>query len=134
MGKNNHSALIASALLAVSVVLTGCATTEADIRQEFAPLTGEQLSALITDNAIQWETDRSRGVAAYAADGSATVDWGTGDDVGTWRIDGDQLCSQWKTVRDGTERCFTVYQTGENQYRSFYDGKASATWKMVAKQ
>jgi hypothetical protein len=37
---------------------------------------------------------------------------------GTWRIQGDVLCTKLVALRGGTEKCFSVSATGDNRYET----------------
>jgi hypothetical protein len=64
----------------------------------------------------------------YTQDGVAKIDWGRGADEGSWRIIGGKFCTKYPKVRNGVETCFTVYKTGENEYKSILpDGSLNAT-------
>lgn len=39
-------------------------------------------------------------------------------DSGTYRIDGNQLCSKWKEIRDGAENCVTFYLLPDGSYEA----------------
>ena len=32
---------------------------------------------------------------------------------------GGAICAEWKQIRNGEERCFHAYRTGEKQYTTF---------------
>lgn len=36
-----------------------------------------------------------------------------GDDAGTWRLDGNKLCTKWKKARKGKEGCITFNLDGD---------------------
>ena len=59
------------------------------------------------------------GVYTSYPDGRIAVDWGSGQDTGTYTIKGDKVCSTWKTIRDGKERCFVGYQMPDGTMRGY---------------
>ncbi len=42
-------------------------------------------------------------------------------DTGTYRIDGNMVCSQWVNVCNGGESCNSIYQTPDGKYQSAND-------------
>jgi hypothetical protein len=117
--------------VATFVALVGCATTETSLRDRgLSPLRQSELEALYA------RTRTIRGTSAdglavrgtYTQEGGATLDWGRGSDEGSWRISGGKFCTRYRVIRNGEERCFTVYKTGENEYQSFFpDGTFNGT-------
>lgn len=51
------------------------------------------------------------------ADGVITISGDAANDTGTWRLSDDGYCTTWKTIRAGTERCFTVRKLGNGEIR-----------------
>ena len=51
------------------------------------------------------------------ADGVITISGDAANDTGTWRLSDDGYCTIWKTIRAGTERCFTVRKLGNGEIR-----------------
>ena len=110
-----------SALLALSL-LAGCASREADMKATGGkPMTGaELLQRNSKEVKIAWNTPQGyAGVDTYRPDGTASVDYGKGTDTGVWRVVDDTLCTTWKTLRNGAEKCFVVYKVGDGKYKSF---------------
>ncbi|TAG01299.1 MAG: hypothetical protein EAZ30_13450 [Betaproteobacteria bacterium] len=74
------------------------------------------------------------GKAEYAPDKkawlSATVP--SLNDTGTYRLDGDQHCVTWKTLRSGAEGCFRYEKTGDGSYKWLgKDGNVVGTLEIV---
>ena len=59
------------------------------------------------------------GVYVSYPDGKMMVDWGSGTDTGVWAIKGDTVCSTWKKIRDGEERCFVGYTMPDGSQRAY---------------
>lgn len=53
-----------------------------------------------------------RAVMRLDPDGTASIAAGNTQDTGTWRLSEQGYCTTWKTIRAGTERCFTVVRNG----------------------
>ena len=81
-------------------------------------LTHEELKALLAETkTIQFATGRSKGIVVLGKDGTASVDGGTFQARGTWRIDGNKYCSKYPGIRRGYETCYTVQKTGGSSYK-----------------
>ena len=69
--------------------------------------------------------DGRRWTANFATTGSANISWngpdGSGQDTGSWKIDGNANCVTWQTLMDGEENCMTVYKVDKGQYNLFND-------------
>ncbi len=106
--------------------LFGCAENQAALEKSGAkPLTGAELQARFSKEVnTTWNTDKNSGTFASRPDGTMSVDWGKGNDTGTWRIVGDTVCRKWKTIREGKELCFTLFKVGEGKYK-LYDPDGS---------
>lgn len=106
----------------ICIVLASCAPTEKSLRARgLSPLTQSELEALYS------RTRTVRGTTAegvtwtgtYTPDGVAKLDWRQGGDEGSWRITGGKFCAKFKVMYDGEERCFTIYNTGKNEFKGF---------------
>lgn len=42
-----------------------------------------------------------------------------GEDTGSWRLDGDRICSRWSEFRKGQELCALAGELPDGNYRSF---------------
>jgi hypothetical protein len=125
------SRFFGAVLAAAFMALGGCATTEQSLRERrLSPLTQSELEALYARTRTIRGT-RADGLAVtgtYTQDGVAKLDWGRGADEGSWRITEGKFCTKYQVIRDGAERCFTIYKTGENEYKSFFpDGTFNGT-------
>jgi hypothetical protein len=86
-----------------------------------APLTGEQIKATISGKSAKWSSGKIGGTIGWKADGTQTVTGnfnGFSEDSGRWRIQGNKLCSSWKKIRNGSERCDTWESKGGKKYQS----------------
>ena len=84
-------------------------------------LTHAEMAALFSQPS-QAEFANSRGITmvSYLPDGTQTLKKGSFEDVGNYRIDGNQICSKWKKIRNGKEECSVLYKIGEKEYRVAY--------------
>ena len=56
-------------------------------------------------------------------------------DTGTYRIDGNRVCSTWVQTRNGQERCNTIYRTPDGKYQSAHEnGEKAADFTVVKPQ
>jgi hypothetical protein len=71
-------------------------------------------------------------LGTYTQEGGARLDWGRGAAEGSWRITAGKFCTKYKGIRDEKERCFTIYKTGENEYKAFLpDGTFHGTTSFI---
>lgn len=111
-------------LALAAILLTGaCAETQQELAKSGRkPLTGAELTALHSrpltmngrsPNGNVWTVRRY-------ANGGQNMEWSnpsvSGSDSGTYYVNGDQLCSSWRS--SGSE-CAAVYQTGANSYQTY---------------
>ena len=105
------------------LALAGCVATEKSLQARgVSPLTQSELKTLWsrTRTVHVWSYDyKVWADGIYTADGVAKVNWGRGEDEGVWQIKADTFCTQYPQVREGQEKCFTMYQIGENQYELY---------------
>jgi hypothetical protein len=128
--------MVFGAILAVAfLTLVGCATTEQGLRARgLAPLTQSELEALYArTRIIRGSSPDGLGLTGtYTQEGGARLDWGRGAAEGSWRITGGKFCTKYTGIRDGEERCFTIYKTGENEYKTFFpDGTCNGTTSFI---
>lgn len=65
----------------------------------------------------------------YDPDGTVRFSNDKFSDEGKWRVVNNEVCTSWKMVHDGVERCDTWFKVGENNYDVFYpDGSKSGTY------
>ena len=125
--------LTTTMLIAFSfLLLSGCVQTSQQkmIDSGAKQLNGMELEELLTDSVRTWKNaDGSTGTTTFRADGTAKSEWKGGSDEGTWRIKDNQVCTTWKKVRAGIEKCFPApYKTGDNEYTNFKtDGTIAST-------
>ena len=123
--------LFSAVFAAFFLTLSSCALTEQSLRdKEISPLSQSELQALhARPRTIQGTSatgDRVTGT--YTPEGVAKIQWSSGGAEGSWRIKDGKFCTTYSTLRGGEERCFTVYKTGDNEYKSFNpDGSLNAT-------
>ncbi len=79
--------------------------------------------SLMTDDGFTMFATTARGrsiVVFYASDGAQAIDYGSGADVGEWRIEGDSLCTRWDRIRAGAERCIRIRRE-DGEYAYYHD-------------
>jgi len=128
-----------SAVTVAVIALSGCATTEQSPQEQgLTPLTQSKLEAHFSGTrSIRWTNAKGyTGSSTFRNDGVVQIDWDTGinepgswgSDEGSWRIKEGRLCTKYNELRGGVEQCFTIYETGDNEYKYFYpDGSYNAT-------
>ena len=93
------------------------------------PLTHGELKELLSKTRIvQFAFGRAKGTLVLAQDGKASVDGGSWQAKGTWRIDGDKYCSRYPGIRRGYETCYSVQSTGANTYKLLSTDGDVSTW------
>ena len=124
-------ALVAAAFL----TLIGCATTEHSLRARgLAPLSHSELEALYArTRTIRGSSPDGLGLlGTFTQEGGARLDWGRGAAEGSWRMSGGKFCTKYQGIRNGEERCVTIYKTGENAYKAFLpDGTFHGTTSFI---
>jgi hypothetical protein len=120
---------------AAFLTLSGCAPTEQALRARgLSPLTHSELEALYArTRTIHGSSPDGLGLlGTYTQEGVARLDWGRGAAVGSWRIAEGKFCTTYPGIRNGEERCATVYKTGENEYKAFLpDGTFNGTTSFI---
>jgi hypothetical protein len=85
---------------------------------------GKELAGMV------WLVKLPNGASAtehFDADGTMQI-IGSLNDSGTWRYWGKGFCTQWRRMRNGEERCFTLDKTAGGLYRIYKpDGSISMT-------
>lgn len=81
-------------------------------------LNAQQVKALTVGKTVSWVTPdgQTKGYTRYKANGTAMTTVTAPNafkDSGTWRLEGNQLCSTWQIIRDGREGCSTVRTTSK---------------------
>ncbi len=130
-------------ILAASLFVTGCATTQDTTQSSTTPaeaptmLTGEEIRSLISGNTVEGRvTDGYYFKGYHAPDGrvSATSEKGgkAYQSTGTWQIEGNTVCVNWAD-RDWKSGCGAYVKNGESyQFKSTGRGSPSIpTAKLV---
>jgi hypothetical protein len=132
-GKIMQGLFSGAVLAAVLIVLAGCALTEKALQERgLSPLTQSELEAMFSRTRTFHRTNAEggSGTVTYTPAGVVKLDWIQGADEGFWWIAGDKFCVKYnikyKPILRGGERCFTVYKTGENEYKAFNAEGSSA--------
>jgi hypothetical protein len=88
-------------LAAAAVLVPGLAAAQA--------ITPKEIQETWVGRSLPGSVANGRGfVIAFKADGTITITGEAANDSGTWRLSDDGYCVTWKTIRAGTERCFTA--------------------------
>ena len=94
-------------------------------------LTHEELKQLLSKTTIAQFVSlsgRMKGTIVLTQDGTASVDGGSFQARGSWRIDGDKYCSKYPGLRRGYETCYSVQSTGVNTYKLLSTEGDGSTW------
>ena len=86
-------------------------------------LTGAQLKQTVTGGKFEYSGSLRgnpfSGEMEFNENGNLFVNTDSGaPEGGTWRIQGDELCTRLVALRGGNERCFLVRMTGDNLYKT----------------
>ncbi|KIC32058.1 hypothetical protein [Leisingera sp. ANG-S5] len=102
-------------LIGLLAALSGC-------RDEVRMLTAEELQAFFThDRKIAFTRLALSGTAVLRTDGTFEVTIPrVGEDTGTWRLDGDRICSRWAEFRRGQELCALAGALPDGTYRGMF--------------
>ncbi len=104
---------------AIGLILIALLSACAD---EGTRLNADELTALLSEElSLDWEGYGFSGTADIRLDGSAHLTVSRlGNDTGSWWQEEDQICSQWKRVRDGEILCayLGVFTDGRYELRS----------------
>ena len=114
-----------------AIALIGISSALAD----HGELTGDQIRQTLAGAKVQFTNNK--GVTfemRFEEDGSANM---TGDnrfsDTGTWKLDGDRYCAQWKRFRKGKQACWSVKHMKGDNYLYHQGGQAAAVKATVSK-
>ena len=122
---------LGASLLAVLFMLSGCGPSRESLRKRgLSPLTHSELESLFSRRrTTRWTSAEGvNGAGAYDEGGAAKLNWRHGQATGSWRIVGDTLCTKYPKIRQGSENCFSLYRTRDNEYQLYFpDGAFNAT-------
>lgn len=124
---------MATALLALG--LAACAAPGPDpITDGSTVLKGAEIEALLARQA-QWtfrSSDGARGTSSFHPDGRSEVSWRSGvhsgEAVGKAWVEGDKLCAQYPTLRDGARICGRMVRLDADRYRLHKDSGGTTTY------
>lgn len=125
--------------LSMIVAVAACKTTPPP-KPTGTALTNADLVALYEKGIATTGTGKSLGSGKtfeITRDGSGNQtgkltdgDW---SDTGTYRVDGDMVCSKWKNTRNGAERCSKFYLQKDGTYTAHdSSGKKTAEFSIKA--
>jgi hypothetical protein len=93
-----------------------------------------EIRAEIIGQSLLWSSSDGslQGSLYLDTDGSArlSLEGAIPEESGVWRLDGDQLCTQWRRARGGEEKCYFLSSqpggiyatTGGNFFRALQSG------------
>lgn len=104
-----------SRLFSLALLVAACASAPA---AEGPPLSGADLQSLLAGNTFKGSMGAQPIRVYYQSDGSFIGLVGMGNDPGsgTWEVQRDQYCIQWKVFFDGVRRCYEWYQA-DGEYK-----------------
>ena len=118
-------------LVLVTFAWAGCASAQA---KKPTYLTNAELKAFLSDTVTvrftRWYNRSGTGV--FQKDGTARLDAAGGVLVGSWKIDGNKMCTNYTSLGPG---CQNLEKTGATTYRVVPDnGDPAGTFEMVPKR
>ena len=120
--------------VSVTAVTLGCASQPAPDRNSLeasrvAFLTHEELKTLFANRlTVRFAWSGQSGIAILEKDGTARVDGGNWQLIGSWRIEGNRYCSTYTQIGSN---CYNVHKTGRTSYTLFpTDGSPTGTWEI----
>lgn len=101
----------------VAVLLTASAPALAD------EMTADEIQSELVGRVISWwEADGwFTGDLMLGADGRAQISVDApkaASDTGRWSIEGNRLCTQWQSLREGSAKCYAVERTEAGRFRT----------------
>ena len=109
----NRNRLVPLLVLLMQGGASGCNSPEPPAN------TGVDLGHLLAGNTLVGAEDAGVGWAVfYTADGAEFGRYGDDTDTGRWRVDGDNLCSDWQTWGD-EERCFRIRRNADGLFLGY---------------
>ena len=114
------------------VVMLGC--TGHALAQKPKYLTNAELKALLSDTTtVRFQRWYNRsGTGVFQKDGTARLDAAGGVMVGSWKIEGNKICTNYTPVGPG---CQYLEKTGATTYRVVPDnGDPAGIFEMVPKR
>ncbi len=86
------------------------------------PMSDQELKTLFSKpiEASYYSNKRDMTVSLqYFPDGTQKIQTPKINDEGTYRIANGEQCSQWKTIRQGVEKCATWFRIGDKKYEVY---------------
>lgn len=115
----------------LAVAMLGCAGHASAQAPKPNYLTNAELKALLSDTiTVRFQNWYKRsGTGVFQKDGTARLDASAGVMVGSWKIDGNKICTNYTSVGPG---CQYLEKTGPTTYRVVPDnGDPAGTFEMV---
>ncbi|MFO7706881.1 MAG: hypothetical protein R6V84_01825 [Desulfobacterales bacterium] len=119
--------------LGVFVSCWGCSLHELHLRRSGAQkLNQSELETLFhAKRTVEFPILGRVATVDYYPDGRQVIDWGSGNDTGTFRINEDEFCSTWSRLRNGEESCSKIYRISETEYEFVgNDGTSAAIMRL----
>jgi len=84
-------------------------------------LKGDELKAAFSGKSTTWQSKdgKRKGSANLTADGKASIKGNFGaftEDTGVWRIQGDEICTKYKKMRGGKEKCYSIKRLPDGSF------------------
>jgi len=97
----------------------GCVTAKQKMLDAgINPLTDEQLTVLFSKPTdVSYSGNKGNASIKHSPDGTQKISYNGGSDEGFWRIANGEICGKWKSIRQGSENCNTMFQLEDNKYK-----------------
>ena len=106
-------------IMAVALAISLGAAAHASAQQAAVPVGPEEVQReLVGKTWIVELPDGSAAIERFNADGTVSIIGGLMDE-GRWRLWEQGYCTQWRRMRGGAERCFTLDKTADGHYRIY---------------
>lgn len=124
-----------SFLLALGVLVLhwSCSPYESQTRRSGAHrLSQSELERLfLTERTVEFSIIGGVATVDYFPGGRQIIDWGSGNDIGIFRIHQEEFCSSWSSLRNGEETCSKIYKISETEYEFVgSDGTSAAIMRL----
>ena len=113
--------LISISLCCFAVLIAGC---QSQTTKQTAPaLDNESIVQVHSNSDFTFSLKGDSGPVNFSADNTALMTFKNIESSGTWLTKEDSICMSWAKFRSGSEKCFEVYDMGNNEYHYYSDGK-----------
>ena len=115
------------------MALQGCVSHELQLKMSGVRMLnqGELEELFYADRVVEFSSPSGSATVTYHPDGRQEIEWNSGKDSGTFRIENEEFCSTWSRLRNGLESCSRVYRIDLKEYEFISpDGTFAASMQL----